>query len=63
MTLKIGKGPDKGKIANKLYCILNLASCSEHFISIKHRILATFNINKKINSDSMYAFNYALHLY
>jgi hypothetical protein len=47
---------DKGKIVNKLYCItnydiiayfLNLASCSEHFISIKHRILATFNINKK----------------
>ena len=27
---------------------LNLASCSEHFISIKHRILATFNINKQI---------------
>ena len=27
---------------------LNLASCSEHFISIKHRILATFNISKKI---------------
>ena len=26
---------------------LNLASCSEHFISIKHRIMATFNINKK----------------
>ena len=26
---------------------LNLASCSEHFISIKYRILATFNINKK----------------
>ena len=26
---------------------LNLASCSEHFISIKHWILATFNINKK----------------
>jgi hypothetical protein len=26
---------------------LNLASCSEHFISIKHRILATFNINQK----------------
>jgi hypothetical protein len=24
---------------------LNLASFSEHFISIKHRILATFNIN------------------
>ena len=37
----------------------NLASCSEHFISIKHRILATFNINqKKIkNSGSLYAFN------
>ena len=33
---------------------LNLASCSEHFISIKKRILATFNINKKINlSDCM----------
>ena len=27
---------------------LDLASCSEHFISIKHRILAPFNINKKI---------------
>ena len=27
--------------------LLNLVSCSEHFISIKHRILATFNINKK----------------
>jgi hypothetical protein len=27
---------------------LNLASCSEHFISIKHRIFATFNINQKI---------------
>ena len=25
---------------------LNLVSCSEHFISIKHRILATFNIKK-----------------
>ena len=25
---------------------LNLAFCSEHFISLKHRILATFNINK-----------------
>ena len=34
---------------------LNLASCSEHFISIKHRILATFNKKKKkINlSDCM----------
>jgi hypothetical protein len=28
------------------YC-LDLASCSEHFIRIKHRILATFNMNKK----------------
>ena len=27
---------------------LNLASCSEHFISIKHRILATFNKKKTI---------------
>ena len=37
---------------------LNLAFCSEHFINIKHRILAPFNINqKKINSDSLYAFN------
>jgi hypothetical protein len=26
-------------------------------ISIKHRILSTFNIKKKINSDSLYAFN------
>ena len=26
---------------------LNLASCSEHCISIKHRILATFNKKKK----------------
>ena len=28
--------------------LLNLAFCSEHFISIKHRILETFNINKEI---------------
>ena len=42
---------------------LNLASCSEHFISIEHRILATFNIKKKINSDSLYTFpNSAIHL-
>ena len=26
-------------------------------ISIKHRILSTFNVQKKINSDSLYAFN------
>ena len=35
---------------------LNLASCSEHFISIKHRILGTFNINKKNQSERLYAF-------
>jgi hypothetical protein len=35
---------------------LNLASCSEHFISIKHRILATFNINKKNQFEQLYAF-------
>jgi hypothetical protein len=32
---------------------LNLASCSEHFISIKHRLLATFNINKKIKESPL----------
>jgi hypothetical protein len=32
---------------------LNLASCSEHFISIKHRILATFNINNSILTACM----------
>jgi hypothetical protein len=57
------KGPDKGKMLMAIlptdirilftnYDIityfLNLVSCSEHFISIKHRILATCNINKKI---------------
>ena len=35
---------------------LNLASCPEHFMSIKHRILATFNINNNKNADSLYAF-------
>jgi hypothetical protein len=35
---------------NIIAYFLNLAS--EHFISIKHRILAT----KKFNSDSLYAF-------
>jgi hypothetical protein len=35
---------------------LNLASCSEHFISIKHRILATFNIKKKNQFERLYAF-------
>ena len=45
---------------NYMYDIIryffNLASCSEHFISIKHRIFGTININKKFNSDSLYAF-------
>ena len=36
---------------------LNLVSCSEHFISIKYRILATFDINKKNQSERLYAFN------
>jgi hypothetical protein len=27
-------------------------------ISIKHRKLATFNIKKKLNSDSLYAFKW-----
>jgi hypothetical protein len=40
---------------------LNLASCSKHFISIKHRILATFNINKKNQSERLYAFK-LIHL-
>jgi hypothetical protein len=40
---------------------LYLAFCSEHFISIKHRILATFNINKNFDSDSLYAFKYKLN--
>ena len=30
-------------------------------ISIKHRILATFNIKKKINSDSLYVMEYLCH--
>jgi hypothetical protein len=35
---------------------LNLFFWSEHIISIKHRLLATFNIKKKkINSDNLYA--------
>jgi len=33
---------------------LNLASCSEHFISIKHQLCLIKT--KKINSDSLYAF-------
>jgi hypothetical protein len=32
---------------------LNLASCSEHFISIKHRIVATFNKKKSILTARM----------
>jgi hypothetical protein len=42
---------------------LNLAYCTEHFISIKHRILVTFNINKKFNSDNLYAFNCCRNYY
>jgi hypothetical protein len=30
------------------HIFLNLSSCSEHFIRIKHRIFATLNINKGI---------------
>ena len=45
------------------YFFFNLTSCSEHFISIKHRILTTFNVNKKkINSDRLYAFNISRNL-
>jgi hypothetical protein len=35
---------------------LNPGSCSEHFISIKHRISATFNISKTNQSERLYAF-------
>ena len=42
---------------------LNLASCSEHFISIKHQILATFNISKKNQSERLYAINCMLLSY
>jgi hypothetical protein len=35
---------------------LNLASCSEHFIGVKHQILATFNINKKNLFERLYVF-------
>ena len=30
-----------------LACFLNLVSCPEHFIRIKHRILATFDVGKR----------------
>ena len=36
---------------------LNLVSCTEHFISIHHRILATFNITKN-QFELLYAFNW-----
>jgi hypothetical protein len=36
---------------------LNLSFCSEHFISIKYRILATFYINNKFNFNSLCASN------
>jgi hypothetical protein len=39
---------------------LNLASCSEEFIRIKHRILTTFNIQKKINLSYCMPFTYIL---
>ena len=39
---------------------LNLVSCSENFIRITHRILATVNMNKKFNYDSLYAFKITL---
>ena len=43
-------------------CIYIPISCIafgiKYYYSIKHRILATFNINKKINSDNLYAFNF-----
>jgi hypothetical protein len=41
---------------NILAYFLNLSSCSEHFISIKHRIFTTFNINKKNQFERLYAF-------
>ena len=40
---------------NIITYLFNLTSSSEHFIRIKHGILATFDINKeKINSDSLF---------
>ena len=39
------------------HIFFNLPFCSEHFISIKHRISATFNINKKNQFCSLYIFN------
>jgi hypothetical protein len=65
---KSAKGPDKGKTPTNIQILftnydiityfLNLASCSEHFISIKHRILATFNINKKNQSERLYRLSF-----
>jgi hypothetical protein len=43
--------------------VLNLVFCSKHFIRIKHRILATFNINKKFNSDSLICLIYLFVLF
>jgi hypothetical protein len=42
---------------------LNLASCSEHFISIQHRILATFNINKKNSILTAFKYNKIHNIY
>jgi len=47
--------------------LLSMPFCAEHFINMKYRILATFNIIKKINSDSLCAFkcrgDLILHFY
>ena len=42
---------------------LNLIFWSEHLISIQHRILETFNINKKNQSERLYAFKVPLAIY
>jgi hypothetical protein len=57
------KGPDKGKIVNKLYCILltTLWLTWLYFFSKKTDmkfIILVSNLTKKINSDSLYAFKY-----
>ena len=38
------------------FCLYQKLPKISTVISIKHRILATFNIEKKFNSDSLYAF-------
>ena len=39
------------------YLRMILWKIQPQFISIKHRILATYNINKKFNSDNLYVVN------